>query len=167
MRLSKAEYTQRWAGEPSQFRLFPLSPSETIKKGHQVLFDSDEQGSSFTSTDESMIWICSPYLNAGAFDWLCTAVSALLDGSPRDDLYLVTSEGNDPSNKSHQIHAWAQKAFERLGGKVWVSVYPGFGKVKISAMTHLFEPLLHSKLYVCIKGKADSEFISVPSGEDV
>lgn len=156
-------YSARWKGDPLQFRFFPLSPDPEDKQGHEVLFDPVDQGRSFIPQHRAMIWICSPYLTGEAFDWLTIAIPP----RQKHDVYIITSEINNPASGTHAINQWAKTVCAHTSGAFNLTIYPGFGKKRISAVTGACEPLMHSKIYVCVSGKSDRAFIDPPKGGQV
>lgn len=101
------------------------------------------------------IFICSPYLNQPAFDWL---LSQIRDRRVKPDLYLLTCGKNDPrqtsaNGKSHCRKHFLNECCETFAKNdvaVYLTVYPGNGESKRSDQQH--DPLMHSKLYLCAEG---------------
>ncbi|CAN5823355.1 hypothetical protein BH18ACI4_BH18ACI4_26800 [soil metagenome] len=101
------------------------------------------------------IFVCSPYLNASAFRWLLGQINK----SGAYDLYVLTCGKNDPrqiyasgthGSRRHFINGCCE-SFAQKGRKVYLTIYPGDGAPKWNGQQD--DPLMHSKLYLCAKGK--------------
>ncbi len=136
-----------------QFLWFPLAPpAEPAKKafathranlgrqGFEVL--GSENWVKNKSDKHVSVFICSPYLNAPALEWL----TAMLPEREGHSLYILTCARNRPRRKHPFIRRCVREFVDRTKGIVYICVYPGGGKSRED------NPLIHSKLYLCSSG---------------